>query len=86
MSTNIHLRGIDVTTMQILKKEAAQQEISVNSLILSLIKKSLGLSRERENLIFHDLDALAGTWNKNQTKAFMNAIADFEQIDKELWK
>jgi len=34
---------------------------------------------------YHDLDALAGTWNEAEATAFLQAIADFKQVDQALW-
>jgi hypothetical protein len=86
MLSNIHLRGIDSTLMALLKQEALNREISVNTLVLTLLKRGLGLSTDRHLPIYHDLDHLAGTWNKQKANLFLKKIADFEKIDKDLWK
>lgn len=86
MTCNIHLRNVDSKTLYRLKEEAARYEISVNTLILNLVKNGLGLSSQRTLPIYHDLDALAGTWSEKKANAFLKDISDFEQIDKEIWK
>ena len=84
--TNIHLRNIDSQLIKLLKLEASRNEVSMNTLILILLRRSVGLSRERITPVYHDLDKLAGTWSKQQTKEFLDNTSPFEQIDKELWK
>jgi len=86
MQSNIHLRNVDDQLLKRLKQEAANEEISVNSLILNLLRSSLNLTDQRKVKIYDDLDKLAGTWDKKQTKAFQDILRDFEKIDKDIWK
>ena len=86
MSLNIHIRGIDKQLMMHLKREAAKNDVSMNALILSLLKKSFGLSKERYQPTYHDLDKLAGTWSEKEAEEFLKNISDFKQIDEDLWK
>ena len=83
---NIHLRNIDNQLIKHLKLEAAKQDVSMNTLILNLLSRSVGLKRERILPIYHDLDDLSGTWKKQDAKEFLNEISHFEHIDKEIWK
>jgi hypothetical protein len=84
---NISLRGIDEETSRHLKKEAARQRTSVNTLILGLVRQGMGLAKEPSRRpVHHDLDALAGTWSEEEAASFLNATKDFEEIDKDLWK
>lgn len=84
---NISLRGIDDETASRLKEEAKRQRVSVNALILNLIKHGVEAgSRMRRRRVYHDLDALAGTWTAKEASEFLKAIADFEQIEPELWR
>jgi len=84
---NISLRGIDDETASRLKEEAKRRRVSVNALILNLIKHGVEAgSRMRRRRVYHDLDALAGTWTAKETSEFLKAIADFEQVAPELWR
>ena len=86
MSTsNFNLRNIAPNVMSSLKKEAIKQNLSVNSLILHIIEESIGITHKAKKTIFHDLDYLAGTWNKKDKEEFEKNIKHFESIDKELW-
>lgn len=35
---------------------------------------------------YSDLDELAGTWSEEEAAEFLDATADFNQIDHSLWK
>lgn len=71
--------------MLLLKKEAEQQKISVNSLILQIIQREFGISHRIKKIIFHDLDHLSGTWSKEDQIIFDKNIKAFEKVDEELW-
>lgn len=86
MSTNIHLRGIDKSLMLLIKREAANQAISMNTLILNVLHKNFGTMPGRQPKIYHDLDELAGTWSTKEAKKWKKELAHFEKIDEELWK
>lgn len=85
MTSNIHLRSIDKLMMLRIKKEAAARNMSINQLILLLLRNGLGMGNKPTKIIHHDLDKLAGTWSKQEAKQFRKAIEDFEKIDKDLW-
>lgn len=84
-AANFNLRNINPKIMLLLKKEAAQQNISVNSLILQIIQREFGIISPLKKSTFHDLDYLAGTWNKEDQKTFESNIKTFEKIDEQLW-
>ncbi len=86
MSTpNFNLRNIAPDAMSLLKREANKQNISINSLILKIIEKGLGIVHPTKKAVFHDLDYLAGTWSEKEKEAFDDNIKSFDNIDKELW-
>lgn len=86
MSTsNFNLRNIAPDVMASLKKEAHKQHVSVNSLILSIVERGLGIARPAKKNVFHDLDFLAGTWSDQDKKIFNDHIKSFEKIDREIW-
>ena len=81
--SNFNLRGIPSEFMASLKREAKRLHISVNTLILQMIQRELGFTREQ--LKYHDLDHLAGSWSSVEAKSFKENTEYFEQIDKDLW-
>ena len=84
-ASNFNLRNIAPDVMSLLKKEAEKQKMSVNSLILLLLERGLGIAHHTKKNVFHDLDYLAGTWSNQDKKTFDESIKSFEKIDKELW-
>lgn len=84
-SQNFNLRGLEPELMLILKKEANNQNISVNRLVLMLIERGVGYSRQLKKAKYHDLDKFAGTWSEKEAKEFEKNTEPFEKIDEDLW-
>jgi hypothetical protein len=83
---NFSLRGIDDETALRLRSEARRRGLSVNALIVELIRQGLGFaSGKARSAIYRDLDALAGTWGAEETARFPHAVSDFERIDEGMW-
>ncbi len=83
----ISLRGIDNELKQRLQEEAGKKQSSVNSLILSLLRESMGMSKTRSRYTgHHDLDALAGTWSEEEAREFLASVEAFEEIEEHLWR
>ena len=84
---NLSIRGLDDKALAALKRRAAQQQASVNTLVLQFIEQGLGLRRAKPVLTRHDdLDALAGSWGARDAAAFERATAAFGKVDAGLWK
>jgi hypothetical protein len=83
-ASNFNLRGIPAEVMDLLKREAKRLHTSVNSLVLKMIERGLGVTCEKPT--YHDLDHLAGSWSAADAKAFKENTQPFEQIDKDLWE
>jgi paraquat-inducible protein B len=87
MMNNLSIRGLDDKALAKLKKLAASEEASVNAVVLRLIEQGLGHKRAKPTPQRHDdLDALAGTWSKQDAKEFERVTAPFGKIETELWK
>ena len=87
MQVELTLKDIDNVIVEKLKSKADQRGIDLDTFILSIFKKELGLEIEtpRDNL-YGDLDYLAGTWSKEEAEDFIKLTEDFNKIDDELWK
>lgn len=84
---NLSLRGIDEKTAARLKGEARRRGLSVNALVIQLIRQGVGLKLpEAQRTTHHDLDSLAGTWEEKETTQFLESVSNFGQIDRALWK
>lgn len=84
---NLSVRGLDEQALAALKARAEKESASVNSLVLRLIDQGLGRKRGKLTYQRHDdLDALAGSWRKDEAAQFERATAPFAKIDPKLWK
>lgn len=84
---NISLRGLDENTALRLKDEARRRGLSVNALVLQLIRQGIGKRPTGPRRpIYHDLDVLAGTWSPEEAATFLKALSDFERVDDEVWR
>lgn len=85
MST-MTLRGIDDTLSGALKEKARQEDTSINTVMLRILKESLGLEKKKRGAVYHDLDHLAGTWSAQDAAEFESATAVFEKVDEDMWR
>lgn len=84
--TTLSIRGLDGQALAELKKRAALEDASVNTLVLKLIDQGLGLQPGKPALRRHnDLDALAGAWSAPEARAFEEATRALDQVDAGLW-
>ena len=85
--TVISIRGIDDKAIFRLKKQAQQEGSSLNSLVVKVLETVAGV-RLADKAIerFDDLDALQGTWGKQDADAFDSPANDFSQVDQAMWK
>ena len=84
--TTMTLRGIDENTAEALKERARREGTSVNAVTLRILRESLGLDKRKRNVIYNDLDHLAGTWSREEAAEFELNTAVFEKVDEEIWK
>jgi plasmid stability protein len=84
--TTMTLRGIDDAISGALKEKARREDTSVNTVMLRILKESLGIEKKKRIVICDDLDHLAGTWSLNDLTEFENATSAFEQVDGDMWK
>jgi hypothetical protein len=82
---NLSLRGLDEEMKECLRSEARRRNLSVNTLLLHLIRQGIGLAGDGNRPKYHDLDDLAGTWSAADAEEFTAATAAFGEIDAELW-
>lgn len=87
MSLSLIINNIDNSTAQWIKEESERRGIKMENLILELIQKGVKIECGQPQIgVYHDLDALSGTWNEDQTEEFMKAMSDFEKPDEKLWQ
>ena len=87
MTGTITLHSVDKATANWISEEAQRRRVSIESLVVELIRRGVDVERQAQQLPpYHDLDSLAGTWSETDTAEFVNAISDFEQVDNNLWR
>ncbi|MDD5284802.1 MAG: hypothetical protein PHD54_03000 [Desulfuromonadaceae bacterium] len=84
--TTMTLRGIDDTISGALKEKARREDTSVNTVMLRILKEGLGIEKKKRNVVYDDLDHLAGTWSAADAAEFEQATAVFEKVDEDMWK
>lgn len=86
MSVSITIQDLDEATAAWISKEAKRRGVSVNTVVLELIQKSIKFEHKSSpSQTYYDLDPLAGTWSPEEATEFLNAIADFDNVDEKLW-
>lgn len=77
---------LDEAAAEWIEQEAERTGTSVEAVVRQLIYR--GLEVERRTIhqgLYHDLDALAGTWSAQEAVEFLHAIHDLNQVDPPLW-
>jgi plasmid stability protein len=80
------VRGLDDDTIKALKEKAMREGASINTTLVKILRKELGIEKKRRTVVYHDLDHLAGTWDKKDYSEFQKNVKDFEVIDKKMWE
>jgi hypothetical protein len=81
------IRGVNEKVLSTLKQRAERAGESLNGLVVRLLEEDAGgPGKLRPAKKFDDLDALAGTWTKQQAQAFDRDTRAFGEVDPALWK
>ncbi len=82
----ITLRNVPGPIDTAIRKKAKKQGVSINKALIQLLEEHLGEKTAKTgHARFHDLDALAGAWSKEEASAFNQALAKQRSIDLALW-
>jgi hypothetical protein len=76
------IRRVPERVKNLLKELARRENKSLNQVSLEILERGLGLTGEE--IVYHDLDDLAGTWVDDPE--FDKAIEEQHRVDPELWK
>ena len=76
------IRNVSQKIDDALRKHAVRESTSLNTVALEALEAGAGI--DEKSVRHHDLDALAGTWVKDD--ACDKALAAFDAIDEDLWK
>jgi plasmid stability protein len=80
----ITLRNIPPEVARKIRQRAARRRTSVNKAVLSLLEERLGTAEHKVEF-YHDLDALAGSWSREEAEAFDRILESQRGIDPEIW-
>lgn len=83
---NMSIRGLDDRSLARLKRQAAQEGGSLNSLVVRLLQGTGVASNGSAMQKFDDLDALAGTWSEQEARGFECNTKALSEVDATLWK
>ncbi len=79
------IRTSDAALSEALKRESRRRGMSVNRLVIHTLRESL-LPGQKRRRRYDDLDALCGSWSKEEADEFDAAVQGFREIDPELWR
>jgi plasmid stability protein len=83
----ITVRNLPPAVARTIRERASREGISTNRAVISLLEEATGRKRPRGSAsLHHDLDALAGTWSREESVELERALREQRTIDPELWK
>jgi len=81
----VTLRNLPPQIIQLIRKLALEKGTSLNKAVIALLEEKLEGPVKKKKL-HHDLDALAGSWTKQEAAQFEKSLSSQRRIDPELWK
>ncbi len=83
---SLSIRGIDKHLSATLKKQALAAQKSVNQFVLEILRKRVGLDKEKRfTREYDDLNNLFGKWSAEEFDRIQGKINSERRIDNELW-
>ena len=81
------LRNIPSEVDRRIRHRAEKERISLNKAVISLLEERVGeKSKKDDEVLYRDLDCLAGSWPIEEAKAFDTALDQQRFIDPEQWR
>jgi hypothetical protein len=85
--TAITLRNLPPEVARAIREKAKKEKISLNRAVISLLAEATGLGQQgRKDRSRDELDALAGSWTKEEADEFDAFLREHRTIDPEMWK
>jgi hypothetical protein len=82
----VTLRNLRPKVAQAIHQRARDKRVSITKAVIGMLEEQAGVAGKRPTPLYHDLDALAGSWTKAEAAAFDKALAKQRTIDPALWK
>lgn len=83
--TAITLRNIPHEIQAAIRRKARSEGLSLNKAVQKLLAEALRLESKGAEVLYDDLDHLAGSWSEEEAEEFEAALREQRQIDPELW-
>ena len=82
------IRGVDPELKERLSRQAAERDMSVNRLVLRLLRQGTGAASPdvEPQAAYDDLDHLAGCWSAEEGERFDEALRAQKAIDEDMWR
>ena len=82
------IRALGEDLERLIKRMAAEQDISLNQAVIRLLRKGAGLPGDKPTVdrVGTSLDHLAGNWGEKEFRDFTDAIQSCEMLDESLWR
>lgn len=77
------IRNVPKRLADALNRERRKRDASLNSTVLDLLSRSLGVAGSEPPS--NGLAELAGTWSSEDQREFDSAVAPFGAIDDDMW-
>jgi plasmid stability protein len=82
---SITVHGVSEEAAELLRQRAKNEGRSVNKVMKELIDQSLGLGSGKTDNRAAFME-FCGVWTEEEAKAFLDAVADLEQVDEADWR
>ena len=83
------VRGVEGDLSTALKAEAAERKVSVNALVLQMLREAVGLAEcgPAKPRVYHDLDWFVGSITDEEAEEMLRVIEEeCERIDEDEWR
>jgi hypothetical protein len=83
----VTLRKLPPEVSKAVQRRARERGTSINKAAISLLEEAAGIRRKTHgSALYHDLDALAGSWTKEEAARFEETLRKQRRVDPELWQ
>ncbi len=83
----VTLRKLPPEVSKVVQRRARERGTSINKAVISLLEEAAGIRRKGQGpALYHDLDALAGSWTKEEAATFEEVLREQRRVDPELWQ
>ncbi|MCE2849847.1 MAG: hypothetical protein ACK5C8_03610 [Roseiflexaceae bacterium] len=87
MQLTVQLHLVDEVTIKWIEAESLRTGETIEEVIQKLIHAGITIGTVSTSpSIYHDLDALAGSWSTADAAEFQQNTTDFAQVDHTIWQ